>query len=225
MKALKHILTTGLFMAAAAFCTAALADITAEDFIDEASSKGVAEIETARLALQKGQSAEVRQFAQQMINDHTAANNELKQIAQRKNLKVADEAELMNKAKAFILKQRDGESFDEAYANNQVVAHEQTIEVFREGSRSQDADIKAFADKTLPKLEKHLQMARELQNRTQNVKDRRDNDDGSRVNDGRINRGTMDHEDGDHPTTPRGDVDNRETRPGMGTVPQTQHSN
>src|SRR5690606_34702424 len=183
-------------------------------------------IETARLALQKGQSAEVRQFAQQMINDHTAANNELKQIAQRKNLKVADEAELMNKAKAFILKQRDGESFDEAYANNQVVAHEQTIEVFREGARSQDADIKAFADKTLPKLEKHLQMARELQNRTQSVEDRRDNaEDRDRVNDGRINRGTMEDEDLDHPTTPRGDVDSRETRPGMGTVPRTQRTN
>lgn len=139
------------------------ADVDAEDFVDEASAKGLAEIETGKMALRKGTSQEVKDFAQKMINDHTAANRELAAIAKGKDLDVADDAELMNQAKAFILKQRDGESFDRAYANNQVVAHEQTIELFREANADlRDPELKAFVQKTLPKLEMHLRMAQDL---------------------------------------------------------------
>ena len=68
-----------------------------------------------------------------------------------------------DKAKAIILQVRD-DSFDRSYANNQVVAHEQTIEIFRtESQTSDDAELKAFAEKTLPTLEHHLQEAKALQ--------------------------------------------------------------
>lgn len=134
-----------------------------EEFIDEASAKGLAEIETAKIALKKSESQDVRKFAQMMIDDHTKANRKLKEIAQQKDLKVADEADLMNKAKAMILKLREGESFDEAYANNQVVAHEQTIELFRTYIREgEDQEVKAFAQETLPTLEMHLRDAQSL---------------------------------------------------------------
>ena len=135
----------------------------ATDFVDEASAKGVAEIETAKIALEKGTAADVKEFAQMMIDDHTAANQKLQALAQGKKWEVASEADLMSKAKAMILKLRDGESFDQAYANNQVVAHEQTIELFRkQAQEGQDSDLKAFANETLPKLEQHLQHAKEL---------------------------------------------------------------
>ena len=135
----------------------------ASDFVDDASAKGIAEIEGGKLALEKGQSADVKKFAQQMIDDHTAANAKLKALAAQKKLEVADDAELMSKAKEMILKLRDGESFDKAYANNQVVAHEQTIELFRkQAEKGEDADLKAFAKTTLPKLEGHLKMAKDL---------------------------------------------------------------
>ncbi|MDF3012140.1 MAG: hypothetical protein K0Q78_344, partial [Cellvibrio sp.] len=83
-------------------------------------------------------------------------------IASRKKLEVSDEAELATKAKKFVLEQRDGESFDEAYANNQVKAHEETIELFQQAAVSDDAEIAAFAKETLPKLQHHLKMAKEL---------------------------------------------------------------
>lgn len=70
----------------------------------------------------------------------------------------------MNKAKAFVLKQRDGESFDEAYAKNQVNAHNDAIELFKKASMSADAELAAFAVATLPKLEHHLMKAKELVN-------------------------------------------------------------
>lgn len=136
--------------------------IDADDFVEEVSAKGVAEVEGAKLALEKSTSPDVQAFAQKMISDHTAANMELAGIASRKNLEVSDEAELTTKAKKFVLEQRDGQSFDEAYANNQVEAHKDTIELFQQAAVSDDAEIAAFAKQTLPKLKHHLQMAETL---------------------------------------------------------------
>lgn len=136
--------------------------IDADDFVDEVSAKGIAEVESAKLALEKSKSSDVQAFAQKMITDHSSANMQLAGIAARKNLEVSDEAELTTKAKKFILEQRDGESFDEAYANNQVEAHKDTIELFERAAVSDDAEIAAFAKQTLPKLKQHLQMAKTL---------------------------------------------------------------
>lgn len=136
--------------------------IDADDFVEEVSAKGIAEVESAKLALEKSKSADVQAFAKKMISDHSAANRELTGIATRKNLEVSDEAELTTKAKKFVLELRDDQSFDEAYANNQVEAHEDTIELFERAAISDDAELAAFAKQTLPKLKQHLQMANTL---------------------------------------------------------------
>lgn len=154
--------TTCAALCALTLSAGAADSVTPRNFIDEASAKGIAEIETAKLALEKATSADVKSFAQQMIDDHTAANKALAKLATDQDLEVADDAELMSKAKAMILQLREGESFDRAYANNQVVAHEQTIELFRKAVNSEDAQVSAFAKETLPKLEHHLQMAKDL---------------------------------------------------------------
>lgn len=134
----------------------------ADDFVDDASAKGIAEIEAGKSALQKSQSADVKKFAQMMIDDHTKANAKLKSIAAEKKLDVASDAELLDKAKKMILDIRD-ESFDKSYANNQVKAHEQTIEIFKEEIKDgKDAELTAFAKETLPKLEAHLEAAKKL---------------------------------------------------------------
>lgn len=134
----------------------------AEDFVDDASAKGIAEVEAGKLAEQKSQSADVKAYAAMMIKDHTAANEKLKGIATAKKLEVASDAMLMDKAKAMILDIRD-DSFDKSYANNQVKAHEATIEIFKkEINEGKDAELKAFAKETLPKLEAHLTGAKKL---------------------------------------------------------------
>lgn len=135
-----------------------------ENFIDEASAKGIAEIETAKLALDKSEAEDIRTFAQKMIDDHTQANQKLAELAsQHDDLELSDEATPMDKAKAMILQFREGDNFDQAYANNQVVAHEQTIELFREYAQNgENAELKQFAEQTLPKLEQHLKHAQEL---------------------------------------------------------------
>jgi putative membrane protein len=142
---------------------------TSNNFVDNAAAGGVSEIETSRLALEKSQSADIKAFANMMITDHGKANDELAGIAKANDIKVPDTTTLVKQAKEKILDLRD-ESFDAAYANNQVNAHEETIELFKKEANTVTDDqvkgateLKAFAQKMLPALEKHLTAAKELQ--------------------------------------------------------------
>ncbi|WP_249583124.1 DUF4142 domain-containing protein [Pseudomonas viridiflava] len=141
----------------------ALAAGDPEDFVKDASAKGIAEVQVGKLAQdEKGISPDVKAFAQKMVVDHTAANEKLSSIAKSKNLEVSDDPMLMDQAKALILEMRE-KSFDQAYANNQVMAHEQTIKLFKEEAENgKDPELKAFAKATLPTLEVHLEHAKKL---------------------------------------------------------------
>ena len=138
---------------------------TANDFVDNAATGSMAEIESSQLALQKSSSADVKAFAQQMVTDHTAVNQQLAALAKKLGIEVPDNASLTSKAKKMMLEVRKGDSFDTAYANNQVKAHEDTIKLFTKESESpaEHAELKAFATQTLPKLEQHLEMAKKIQ--------------------------------------------------------------
>ena len=142
---------------------------TSNDFVDSAAAGGIAEVETSRLALEKSSSADIKAFANMMITDHSKANDELAALAKKNDIEVPDSTTLVKQAKEKILDLRD-ESFDAAYANNQVKAHEDTIELFKKEAntvtddRTKGAtDLKGFAQKMLPALEKHLEMAKKLQ--------------------------------------------------------------
>ncbi|MCP2226423.1 MULTISPECIES: DUF4142 domain-containing protein [Pseudomonas] len=142
---------------------------TSNDFVDNAAAGGIAEIETSRLALEKSSSADIKKFANMMITDHSKANDELAALAKKNDIEVPDETTLVKQAKEKILDMRD-ESFDAAYANNQVKAHEDTIKLFEKQANTVTddkvkgaTDLKGFAQKMLPALEKHLEMAKELQ--------------------------------------------------------------
>lgn len=142
---------------------------TSNDFVDKAAAGGIAEVETSRLALEKSSSADIKAFADMMITDHSKANDELAALAKKHDIEVPDSTTLVKQAKEKILDLRD-ESFDAAYANNQVKAHEDTIELFKKEANTVTddktkgaTDLKGFAQKMLPALEKHLQMAKKLQ--------------------------------------------------------------
>ena len=142
---------------------------TDNDFVDKAAAGGIAEIETSKLALEKSASADMKSFANMMITDHSKANDELAAIAKKNDIEVPDTTTLVKQAKEKILDMRD-ESFDAAYANNQVKAHEETIELFKKEANTVTDDqvkgateLKGFAQKMLPGLEKHLEAAKKLQ--------------------------------------------------------------
>jgi putative membrane protein len=142
---------------------------TSNDFVDKAAAGGIAEVETSRLALEKSSSADVKAFANMMITDHSKANDELAALAKKNDIEVPDTTTLVKQAKEKILDMRD-ESFDAAYANNQVKAHEDTIALFKKEANNVTDDkvkgataLKGFAQQMLPALEKHLEMAKKLQ--------------------------------------------------------------
>ncbi len=136
-------------------------------FMKDAAEAGHAEINAANLALQKGVSADVKSFAQKMLDDHKKAASELETLAASKDVKLPADASMMQKGKAKILEQRDGTSFDHHYAENQVSAHKDAVKLFEKASKdAKDPEVKAWAAKTLPTLQHHLQEAQALEKTT-----------------------------------------------------------
>ncbi|MBB3102284.1 DUF4142 domain-containing protein [Azomonas macrocytogenes] len=164
MKNITKILFSGFFVFLYGLTShLAIAAVDTEDFVDEASAKVIAEIETAKLALQKSTTPDIKSFAQKAIDDHTKNKIKLSQLARENNLEVSDDATLMDRAKAMILKWRDGENFDKAYVNNQISIHEQSIKLYDEYLRDgENAAVKQYVKSTLPTLEMHLKEAQEL---------------------------------------------------------------
>ena len=134
-------------------------------FLSQAAQNGHAEVEASKLAMEKATDPKVKDFAKRMIDDHTKANQELEALASSKGVELPSGPSLMQKGKSkLILSTADGADFDRRYAESMgVEAHEDTIELFQKAAGSaKDADVKAFAEKTLPKLQEHLKMAEEM---------------------------------------------------------------
>jgi putative membrane protein len=135
-------------------------EMSAQDFVNEAASGGLFEVQSSQIALEQAQRDDVRSFAQQMVADHTAANNELATVAGDLGLTLPEEiggapAELM-----AAVQDASGEEFDAVYMEAQVAAHEATVEMFRAYAESGgEARLVEFAQTALPTLESHLQMA------------------------------------------------------------------
>jgi putative membrane protein len=133
-------------------------------FAITAAQGGMAEVEMSRLALQRASSDAVKQYAQKMIDDHTAANAELMQIASTKGITLPTVPDAKMRAMMAKLEKLSGTAFDHEYVMHAGHKdHAKMEKLFRDQStRGRDADLKAFAAKTLPVVQQHLQMAREL---------------------------------------------------------------
>lgn len=139
-----------------------------KSFLKDAAEGGNAEVEGSKVAVAQSASADVKSFAQQMVDDHGKAGAELKALADQKGVKVSDTPTTVKKTEIKMLSGRKGSSFDQHYADSiGVKAHEDTVKLFqKEVDKGSDADVKAWAQKTLPTLQHHLEMARELKAKT-----------------------------------------------------------
>lgn len=130
------------------------------DFGNSVASATAFEIQSSQLAQKNAKAAEVKSFADQMIADHTKAAAEFKAALQdagitppRDSMGVSD---LANYEKLHLT---TANSFDGAYARAQLKAHEEAVSLFRGYAQNgQTAPLRAFAQKTLPTLEHHLEM-------------------------------------------------------------------
>jgi putative membrane protein len=132
-------------------------------FMRTAALDGMAEVEHGKLAAQNAASGEVKQFGQRMVDDHGKANTELKGLASQKNVTLPAELDAKHKAMHDKLSKLNGAAFDGAYMAHMATAHKEAVALFqREAKSGSDADLRAFAEKTLPTLQEHLKMAQDL---------------------------------------------------------------
>jgi putative membrane protein len=136
-----------------------------QDFIDKAAVSNKFEIDTSQLALEYGRSEDVKKFAKEMVDDHTKVGEEFKATLKAANITPpADSLDLTHQAKYAKLRVFTTESgFDSSYVTQQLAAHEEAVQLFKDHAANDPTPaIKDFAAKTLPKLEHHLEMVKEL---------------------------------------------------------------
>jgi putative membrane protein len=134
-----------------------------EDFIKEAAMSDLTEIESSRLAQNRG-NAEEKKFAEMMIADHTRTSTELKSMVPE-NLKSALPTALDDAAQKKVARLRDAkeDTFNSEYTSMQVSAHKDAVSLFeRYAEGGDDPKLKGWAGKTLPALKHHLEMAQAL---------------------------------------------------------------
>lgn len=139
---------------------AAMADTK---FMKEAAEGGIAEVALGQLAAEKASSSDVKKFGQRMVDDHSKANEELKQLASQKNVDLPQDLSAKDKATKATLEKLSGEQFDQAYMKDMVKDHKKDVSDFRRESKAaHDPDVKQFASETLPTLEDHLKQAESI---------------------------------------------------------------
>lgn len=135
-----------------------------EDFVMQAASSDMFEIESSKLALERGDEP-TKAFAQQMINDHQKTTNEMKALISSGKVKANVPTDMLNAHKAMLddLQAMQGQDFIKQYHSDQQDAHEDAVDLFkRYGEEGENADLKAWAAQTRPALEHHLEMAKKL---------------------------------------------------------------
>lgn len=143
---------------------AAMPAATAAEFVQKMGISDMYEIESSKLAQSNSRSAEIKAFAKQMIADHTATTTEIKAIA-AKDPSLAPPKAMDDRHQKLIadLKAATPETFDAVYAQQQTAGHEEAhalLTAYADGG--DNADLKAFAAKTAPKVQMHLDMIRKI---------------------------------------------------------------
>jgi putative membrane protein len=138
--------------------------VTDQEFVTEAATGGMAEVKLGQLAQERAGNPEVKKFGEKLAEDHTMANKELMALLRKKGMAMPTK-ELPQKMQDTYnrLSRLKGEEFDRVYLKDMLQDHRHDIALFESISKTgKDADIRAFAMKTLPTLREHYQKAREL---------------------------------------------------------------
>lgn len=155
-----------------AACAAALATVAPAHADDNATGKGgvsdslfaaaaadggLAETQMAEMGVKKAHSPELKKFSEHMLESHRTVNAQLKELAGKKGIALPTAVSVGHQFCAQSLASVSGEEFDHAYIHAQFVAHMAAVGAFKsEAEHGQDAEVKAWAAKTLPALEEHL---------------------------------------------------------------------
>ncbi|HEY7285373.1 MAG TPA: DUF4142 domain-containing protein [Vicinamibacterales bacterium] len=129
-------------------------------FVLKMANGGMAEVELGKLAVKNGGSQDVKSFGQRMVDDHSKAGDELKSIADKKNIPWPTKLDAKDQALHDKLAALNGQAFDRAYLGAMIPGHKKVASALRTESKSgKDPDVKQWAAKTLPTVEEHLKLA------------------------------------------------------------------
>ena len=158
----------GLLLAGAAFAQSNPAPAPAmgsreasgadQSFAKEAAVGGMSEVELGRLAVEKATDPRVRQFGQQMIDDHSKANDALKAAASKEGITLPTGTDAKHQKTMERLQKLSGSQFDAAYTEEMLRDHKEDVAAFEKEARAGSSAVQKFAADTLPTLQNHLQM-------------------------------------------------------------------
>lgn len=134
-----------------------------QQFIDEAAKGNRAEVELGKLVESKAKDPSVKQFAKMMQTDHAKALSQLEQIAQSKNLTLPDGIPEDAQDLETKLSSETGKDLEKDYMDGMVKDHQKDVKDFKDATQTlQDNEVKQWAEKTLPTLQRHLQKAEQV---------------------------------------------------------------
>jgi len=123
----------------------------------------LAEIEAGKLAADKAQDPQVKQFAQRMVDDHTKMLDDLKKLAQSKHVDLPTAPDAKHQKLMSKLQSLSGDKFDREYMRAMVKDHRDTLkQVQRTAKSAKDADLKNSAQQAAPEIQDHLKMAQDI---------------------------------------------------------------
>lgn len=135
-------------------------------FAIKAAQGGMAEVKMGQLAADKAGSPDVKAFGQQMVDDHTKANDQLKSIAKDEGMALPGDVNQKQQVMYDQLSKLSGADFDKQYVKSMVMDHQEDVKDFqKEADSGKDEKIKSFASQTLPTLQQHLDKIKSIQSK------------------------------------------------------------
>jgi len=134
-----------------------------ESFMKDAAQGGQAEVKMGDLAAKNAKNPDLKKFAQMMVTDHGAAGKDLEELAKKKNFTLPTDIG-SHQATYDKLSKMTGDDFDRYYVEQMVQDHEADVKEFqKQAANSSDPDVKAFAAKVAPVVQKHLDAIKAIQ--------------------------------------------------------------
>lgn len=134
-----------------------------ESFYKDAAQANLAEIQLGKLAREKSQNQALKDYGDMMVKDHTEANDKLSKLASGKDVELPTSPSVGQMASKTKLEVLSGDTFDKSFIKTMADDHKDAIEAFQKEEKSgKDADAKAFAKATLPKLEQHMKKIKSI---------------------------------------------------------------
>jgi putative membrane protein len=146
--------------------TKAQSNAAAKEFVEQAGTSGLAEVEMGELGAKKATSGQVKAFAKRIVADHTKANEELVTVSKGKGVQVPSSRTALHKATIEKFQQQEaGKNFDRDYIEQMVEDHKADVELFETAADNEqlDLELRSYAKRILPTLRDHLKQAQTIQ--------------------------------------------------------------